>query len=119
MEELATLSDGLLEGFLGISNNYNPDNQTFDYYIAVCTNQENNKFETIEIPETTWAIFEIRGKISEVFQKELGRIFNEWLPESGFEHAMSAEIEWYPPGDRNAEDYLSEFWLPIKGSGKS
>ena len=37
--------------------------------------------------------------------------FMEWLPNSGYEHALAPEMEVYPAS--NGETY-QEFWLPIK-----
>ena len=42
------------------------------------------------------------------------RIYSEWLPNSGYQHAMIPEIEYYSSGDMLAEDYRSEIWIPIK-----
>ena len=43
-----------------------------------------------------------------------GRIFSEWFPASGYEHAPLPEIEWCAPGDDMAlPDYKSEIWIPV------
>ena len=42
------------------------------------------------------------------------RIYSEWLPNSGYEHAMLPEIEYYSAGDMMAADYKSEIWIPVK-----
>lgn len=42
------------------------------------------------------------------------RIYSEWLPNSGYEHAMLPEIEYYSAGDIMATDYKSEIWIPVK-----
>ena len=33
---------------------------------------------------------------------------------SGYEHAMLPEIEYYSDGDTMAADYKSEIWIPVK-----
>lgn len=42
-----------------------------------------------------------------------GRIFSEWFPTSGYEHAEAPEVEWYWKGDLSATDYKSEIWIPV------
>lgn len=42
-----------------------------------------------------------------------GRIFSEWFPTSGYEHAEAPEVEWYSKGDLSATDYKSEIWIPV------
>ena len=42
------------------------------------------------------------------------RIYSEQLPNSGYEHAMLPEIEYYSAGDMMAADYKSEIWIPVK-----
>jgi AraC family transcriptional regulator len=42
-----------------------------------------------------------------------GRIFSEWFPTSGYEHAEAPEVEWYSNGDMSASDYKSEIWIPV------
>jgi len=46
-------------------------------------------------------------------QKVWERIFQEWLPATGFEHADGPELEVYLPGDPSAQDYQCEIWIPI------
>lgn len=43
----------------------------------------------------------------------LQRIFSEWFPNSGYEHAQVPEIEAYYDGDKMAADYKSEVWIPV------
>lgn len=42
------------------------------------------------------------------------RIYGEWFPSSGWEHAPAPEFEIYPPGDVQAPDYRSEIWIPLQ-----
>lgn len=48
------------------------------------------------------------------FKKWYKRIYSEWLPNSGYEHAMLPEIEYYSSGEMISADYKSEIWIPIK-----
>lgn len=90
----------------------------FDYCIGCMSSAEcPPEFETIAIPACTWAVFEIIGPMDpkpNTMQETWKRIYAEWLPSSGYEHAMIPEVEWYSPGDMNAPDYKSEIWIPVK-----
>ncbi|KAB8138124.1 AraC family transcriptional regulator, partial [Gracilibacillus oryzae] len=41
------------------------------------------------------------------------RIFSEWFPSTGYEHADAPELEVYYPGDPASADYRSEVWIPV------
>jgi AraC family transcriptional regulator len=72
--------------------------------------------EVIEIPASTWGKFTSRGPLHPNFQDTIKRVFGEWLPASDWEHAGSAEIEFYPEagGSPESPDYWCEYWLPLK-----
>ncbi|MBB6733200.1 AraC family transcriptional regulator [Cohnella zeiphila] len=65
------------------------------------------------IPALTWAIFPSSGPLPGSIQGVFQRIYQEWFPSSGYEHAGGPEIEAYPRGDTTAEDYRCEVWVPI------
>lgn len=86
----------------------------FDYWIAAATTSPcPSDLEEKEIPALTWAVFEAKGPMPGSIQEVWKRIFSEWFPNSGYEHAAAPEFEWYSAGDNNAEDYRSEVWIPI------
>ena len=86
----------------------------FDYWIAAATTKPCPEgLSSLEIPACTWAIFESVGPMPTAIQEVWGRIYGEWFPASGYEHAMAPEIEWYSDGDTNAADYRSEVWIPV------
>lgn len=93
-------------------------NGGFDYWIG-CISDEKcpADLDTITIPPSSWAVFEVVGSMRPVpnaMQEIWKRIYSEWLPYSGYEHAMLPEIECYPAGDMMADNYRSEIWIPIK-----
>jgi AraC family transcriptional regulator len=56
-----------------------------------------------------------RGPLRANFQDTIKRIYSEWFPSSGREHAGTAEIEYYPDlPDAEALDYWCEYWVPIR-----
>ena len=42
------------------------------------------------------------------------RIFSEWFPSSGWEHADRPELEIYSSGDIRGANYYSEVWIPLQ-----
>lgn len=90
----------------------------FDYWIGCMSDKEcPSDLEEMVIPASSWAVFEILGPmrpLPNAMQDIWKRIYSEWLPNSGFEHAMLPEIEYYSAGDMMAPDYKSEIWIPVK-----
>ena len=103
-------------GVLGVSTCM--DGKTFDYYIAVASENETpiGMVDTI-VPASKWAIFECIGALPHALQDLQRRIITEWLPSSGYEYADAPDIEVYTEGNQQAEDYRCEVWLPIKKRG--
>ena len=100
---------------LGICMDMEPEKEQLTYMIAVkggvgYTGQE---YTVREIPASSWAVFTSIGSIPDAIQKVWERIFQEWFPATGYEHAPAPELEVYPPGDLNAPDYKCEVWIPI------
>ena len=109
---LAALSDRKPGGVLGVCGNMYDSG--FDYWIAAATSKPCPEgFESLSIPACTWAIFEAVGPLPGAIQQLFTRIFTEWLPTSGFEHAPSPEIEVYSDGDNTNSTYRSYVWIPV------
>lgn len=89
----------------------------FDYWIGTFSEKECPKdLGVLDIEAGTWAIFEAVGPMRPLpsnLQVVTQRIFSEWFPNSGYEHAPSPEIEAYSEGDMMAPDYKSEVWIPV------
>jgi len=110
---LASLSrDGHL---LGICLDMRQDQEEFTYMIGAESrpNADASGFEKREIPASTWAVFTAVGPVPEAVRNVFQRIFQEWFPSTGFEHAGKPEFERYPDGDTTAADYRCEVWVPI------
>jgi AraC family transcriptional regulator len=71
-------------------------------------------FEVIHIPAATWAIFDVIGALPDAIQDANKRIFGEWLPSSGYEHAGTPDFEAYSQGDITSPDYHTQIWVPVK-----
>ncbi|WP_310605012.1 AraC family transcriptional regulator [Anaerosporobacter sp.] len=111
-ETIAQISS-LGNGLVGVYSGMYEDNTT-DYYIASITEKDCPKtLCNLEIQSLTWAVFEIIGPMPTAMAEVWGRIFSEWFPTSGYEHAEAPEIEWYSNGDLSSSDYKSEIWIPV------
>jgi len=110
-EQIAGLGNTEPYGLLGVYSGMYDDNTT-DYYIATTTKKScPESLCRLDIPSLTWAIFEITGPMPTAMADMWGRIFSEWFPTSGYEHADAPEVEWYSKGDLSATDYKSEIWF--------
>jgi len=68
----------------------------------------------VTVPAGTWAVFGSRGPLPGAIQDVWKRIYSEWFPASGYEHADSPDLEVYGMGDTRAADYYCEVWLPVR-----
>jgi AraC family transcriptional regulator len=111
---LAKLADKSM-GTLGICDNFNEQTDDFDYYCAAVYDggEIPQGMETLDIPKLTWAVFESVGPMPGAIQDVWKRIFSEWFPSSGYEHAKGPELEVYEKGDMSKPDYKSRVWIPV------
>jgi AraC family transcriptional regulator len=111
-EEILALSDMEPSGVLGLCADMYNDG--FDYWIAAATTKPCPAgLGSLSIPACTWAIFEVTGPMPNAIQDMFTRVFSEWLPTSGYEHAPAPEIEWYSDGDMSSPAYKSAVWIPV------
>ncbi|OBZ12131.1 AraC family transcriptional regulator [Bacillus sp. FJAT-27264] len=114
-------SDQLIEigqkkDILGICMGVDHPNEKLSYWIAVEGDSDTDPqgYETAIVPDSTWAVFTSIGPMPHAIQDVWSRIFQEWFPSTAYEHSGGPELELYPLGDVNAEDYRCEVWIPIK-----
>lgn len=100
---------------LGICMDMEQEKEQFTYMIAVNGGEKytGQEYTVREIPASTWVVFTSIGSMPNAIQKVWERIFQEWFPATGYEHADGPELEVYPPGDLNGPDYKCEIWIPI------
>jgi AraC family transcriptional regulator len=102
----------------GICADFSPELKEFTYLIAAATAAAVPEgMAEREIPAATWAVFQAVGPLPGSIQQVTRRIFSEWFPATGYEHADGPELEVYPPGDGDAADYRCEVWIPIVRKG--
>jgi AraC family transcriptional regulator len=104
-------------GIIGVCRDFDMASGDFTYSIAVeepVTMKNMPKgTEFFTIPAVTWGKFTSHGPLRPNFQAMIKRIFSEWLPASDWEHAGTAEIEYYAEGDADSADYMCEYWVPL------
>ncbi len=106
-------------GVCGVCHSCDDACGDFTYSIAVEVSPEDISipaaWDRIAVPASTWAKFTSRGPLSKNFQDVIKRIYSEWFPASGREHAGTPELEYYPDlPDTEAPDYWCEYWVPLK-----
>ncbi len=104
-------------GVVGVCRDFDMASGEFTYGIAIEEPSEMKDMpkgtELFPVPASNWAKFTNYGPVRPNFQTLIKRIFSEWLPTSDWEHAGTAEIEFYPPGDMISPDYSCEYWVPV------
>ena len=109
--EILAASNGQIEGLIGASFN---NGQAIDYYIAATVGENPPaNLAVLQVPATTWGVFECVGPLPESMVKTWRRIFAEWFPTSGYECAELPTLEIYDESDNTAADYKCEFWVPL------
>jgi AraC family transcriptional regulator len=103
------------EELYGIIYGIVPGQDTFNYMIGgrLDGDEVPEGLTAIEIPASRWAVFTAVGPLPGSIQSLFNRIFQEWFPATGYEHAHAPELEVYFPGDIHSEDYRCEVWVPI------
>jgi len=106
-------------GVCGVSRDFDMAAGAFTYSIAVNTPFTMEGMpegsELFAVPASTWGKFTSRGPLRPNLQDTIKRVFSEWLPASDWEHAGTAEIEYFSPAARqDSPDFWSEYWLPLR-----
>ncbi|MEW4283206.1 AraC family transcriptional regulator [Priestia koreensis] len=111
---LFQLNDGMVKGVLGVCDT-KEDSPLMDYWIATAHEGEApDSFESLEIPASKWAIFEVRGPMPDAMQNTWKKIIQEWFPSNSYRHAGTPELEVYTDEDPASPNLYSEIWIPVK-----
>jgi len=100
-------------GMLGVCMDHVDHEITYMIAIEKPKGNLSLEFEETRIPASTWAVFKSVGPMPGAIQAVVKKIFSEWFPSTGYEHADAPELEVYPLGDPNGENYVCEIWMPI------
>lgn len=116
--ELKGMSSVEPRGLVSASLNFSEgraEGGELDHYIGVAVNAPPaGKWQTLAVPEGTWAVFTAVGPFPEALQKIWGSIYAEWFPMSGYEATPGPEMLWNESKDTTRPDYRSEIWVPVK-----
>lgn len=117
-DTLFQLNDGEVEGVLGVCGEITETQKNagvFEYWIGTSSNHHAPEgMQRLELPASKWAVFEVHGPMPVAMQEAWKRIFSEWFPSTGYEHAGTSEFELYTDEDPSSPDLYSEIWIPVK-----
>lgn len=109
-------------GMYGVCLEVKQDEKEFKYLIAdnyIPWNDIPEGFETVTIPEGTWAVFPCKGPMPTALQEVNTKVYSEWLPScadyeiaGGFNIELYSNPNDYEKGNQDPEFY-SEIWIPI------
>ena len=115
--ELKQLSSGDPGGLISATVNFaegRAEGTEIDHMIGVASNQlHSEKWQTLYVPASTWAVFTARGKFPETLQNIWARIYSEWFAMSEYELSQGPEILWNESKDTSSPSYHSEIWIPV------
>jgi AraC family transcriptional regulator len=120
--KLKSLSNVEPFGLLSASTNFSEgrmEGGELDHYIGVATDNEvPDNLAYLEVPASTWAVFESVGPFPDTLQNVWGRIYSEWFPSSNYEQIDGPEILWNENKDMTSPTYKSEIWIMVSKKQK-
>ena len=118
INELKSLSNIEPAGIISASTNFSEgrlEHGELDHYIGAATTKVcPEHFSELEVPASTWAVFEAVGPFPNTLQEIWGRIYAEWFPSSNYEVAEGPEILWNEHKDTTSPTFRSEIWIPVQ-----
>ena len=103
-------------GILGVCFSGEMADSGFPYGIGAEYNGtplEDDRFDVVEIPAHTYAVFECRGKMPDAFKKTYNQICTEFFPQSSYEYGSGIELEVYPSANVDDPDYTCQIWIAV------
>lgn len=105
---------GLLSASTNFSEGRMEEKGELDHYIGVATTNEcPDSLTQLEVPASTWAVFEAVGPFPDTLQNVWGRIYSEWFPSSNYQQTEGPEILWNEHKDVTSPTFKSEIWIPV------
>lgn len=115
LETLRSIAHPDAKAFTAICTNF--ETRAYDYWIAAEVMQEAEipeGFEKFDVEERQCAVFRCEGPAHEAITQKWHFIYNKWFPKGKYGHDKGPEIENYPFGDMQAQDYQCEILVPVK-----
>ncbi|QJD83033.1 AraC family transcriptional regulator [Cohnella herbarum] len=105
---------GIVSASTNFSEGRMEEQGELDHYIGVATTMEcPAHLALLEVPATTWAVFEAVGPFPDTLQDVWGRIYSEWFPSSNYQLSEGPELLWNEHPDTTSPNYRSEIWIPV------
>jgi AraC family transcriptional regulator len=106
--------------FLGVCQMFEGSTEDFTYAITAekITDTVPAGFKVMKIPASTWAVFDSIGPMPKAIQDVSDKVFREWFPSTGYQHASTPELEVYLPGNFADKNYHCQVWVPVKKINK-
>jgi AraC family transcriptional regulator len=116
MKQLSNIKpSGLISASANFSEGRMEEKGELDHYIGAATTKDcPEHFTTLEVPASSWAVFEAVGPFPETLQNVWGRIYSEWFPSSNYEQVEGPEILWNEHKDVTSPVFKSEIWIPVR-----
>lgn len=118
INKLKALSNVEPMGLISASTNFSEgrmeERGELDHYIGAATTKKcPENLISLEVPASTWAVFEAIGPFPDTLQDVWGRIYSEWFPSSPYEQKEGPEILWNESKDVTSLTFKSEIWIPV------
>lgn len=113
--KLIDLMNSETKGLLGLTDNYDEEKNTIDYWIAVeHIGNPPADFNRLDLPKTKWVVFEVHGPAPTAMPEVWKQIYSEWIPSNGYEIADVPAIEAYTDPDPYSTESSNQIWLAVK-----
>ncbi|MFN2746853.1 GyrI-like domain-containing protein [Bacillus sp. z60-18] len=116
LKELSNVEPGgIIQASANFSEGRMEEQGELDHYIGAATTKESPQhFTHLEVPASTWAVFEAIGPFPDTLQSVWGRIYAEWFPSANYEQIEGPEILWNEHQDIASPTFKSEIWIPVQ-----
>jgi AraC family transcriptional regulator len=94
------------------------EGSSLEHYIGAATTHPCPEgMACLEIPAGEWAVFPTQGPFPKTMQDVWARIYTEWFPSSGYQHAGGPSLVWSESPDISSPTFRNEIWIPVKPLG--
>jgi AraC family transcriptional regulator len=115
IDQLIPLINGQIKGLLGITENFNEEKRTVDYWIAAeFRGDVPSDFSSFMYPSSKWVVFEVKGIIPSAMINAWQYIYSEWFPSNEYIPVGLAPIEAYIDSNLHSENSMNEIWIAVK-----
>jgi AraC family transcriptional regulator len=115
INKLFGLNNGQISGLIGATVDYNKEENSIEYWIAVDSKDDAPEdFIIYKVPAAKWVVFEAIGPVIDVVPATWKKIYSEWFPSNDYEHGSAPAMEVYKSPDPNSPTAKTEIWVPVK-----